>query len=319
MKVIRLTNPNPNDNAVFARLCVVTDTFITIAVFMQEDATEVDNSDIIEPPTPEEFKDWVFSNTEDSIITKYNDRYLNYKVKLSDISQEFTDTTHIYRYFGKCVLNFYDIKRKQDYSFLVASINPNTMEIDNFISKYPQTLNGKESLREFLTNNHTRWIASFAFPSRDRGLTDDNNYLIVDDIQSTVYDIRSENVELTERKTEDEYKQYIEPKNYLPTAILSGPTLIESNGQAHYSVQIKRNMYNPRTQRHEPTGATIDYGMVIYVESSAGYIPVRSAYVNNGQFEFDLYADRVPVGTQVNIKVNAVCYTDLANLSADVF
>jgi hypothetical protein len=316
MKIYPLRHPAPYDDIKFARLCVVTDTFISIAIFVKEGILpENTGSNLNEIIEPEDFLDWVYCNSDESIITKYHNRLSSYKCKLSDINEQFADHDNYYYYLGKCILNFYDLKHMDDYALFGCGVDRGSLLPANFISKYPQTYYGKESYKDFLCDRNLFLVASFIMPTREVGLTDDHNILLIDAVQDTIFDIRSESVELMPAQAEEDYAKLIEPKRWLPTAIINGPTTIASNSVAEYAVKIRNNQY--AEGKYAPTGELIDYNIKVQLDSTGGYIPLREFYVEGGQFKFSIYTDHLPEGN-ITLKVNAPCFTSLGHLEVSV-
>ena len=318
MKIYPLGCQGQDDNTDLAYIVHVTDTLISISCFCRDHiSTEIDNSNFPGgDPGIEGFKDWVFDRTERSRNPKYNIDLIGYRVHLADVDSRFTDTQNIYVFNGKSLLSYYDLHHWSDHALYVSATYLPDFTPRNFTPKYEETFNTKESLREYIANGFRMYMAYAYIPCRTNGFMDSHNTLLVNTTTNTIFQIDSEQAELMPQVEDSRYHEFVARQKWLPGCTIDGPVTIASNDNAVYSCQLRNYTYD--NGNWILNGALIDYDFEVHIESSAGYLPVKKALVHNGQFTFDFYADRVPQGTQVELKINSSNYTDLGSIIVTV-
>lgn len=290
------TKPSMGDEKLIASVIVVDNSYISIAYFEKDSLApselKGDASDI---------KAWVECSAEGSTDPRKNNYYVGRYVDISEINSQFVSDGSLYRYMGKSILTFYDIKNHQSYTMYSCGYNTFTCEVFNFFSRFPESWNSRLSTREYMYQNNIRQQCSLYAPSLDNGLINDDNALVVENTEQQIIIDKTESLTIQSIEV-DNYRQYMDPKQYLPTIVIESADVIPSNGSLDFVVKVVSNQWDSEQGKHVPSQTPVSYSMNVVVSCSGGYLPLTQKSVL-GQSVLSIYADRIEPESLLTLNV----------------
>jgi hypothetical protein len=312
MKVIKLLSDQcpvtPETIAVYA---VANNNYIRISVFQPNTPIdpELEKDRILSGDIKEQFINYLKSQQYNYNIES---GYLNKLIDLTEVSSVFsTDYAgKTFAYLGSSVLQYTDIERRQDYSAYTMGLNGYTMTLTPWQSLFPNTYLNKNLLNKQMVSTGTRLLATLYAPSRADELTSNENTLVLD------RHVFFENISDTEHEYVEENVQNgvnNNPKAYLPLATVSGPVAMLPDSEGEFTVTLRKTQYDDESHTYLPTGEIFDKELKIILDSSAGYLPIKKLTTVNGVCTFKLFTTHVPVGTEIDLKINTDNYTRIGS------
>lgn len=312
MQITRLPVKDQLIKHQYAYYVVVNDSNVIISVFENIENDSANSTYGIKFDQTSEYdidknKDQLIDWIKNPVVSNKNDRNLSGSViHLTDLSDQYTNVSSVqyWVYCGRILFDITSIKNRRDFSLYILPFNSNTGTTRYWVEKMGTTYNLKSSIRDFIRKEQFNDIGWIFVPSKGSNLTDSNNSMLMFEPDNIVYDIRSENVTLSDLLTTDDLISSTTVTNHFPTIELIGSDTIIADQSETYTIHVKN-----------PDGSLIDYPLTVDLESTSGYIPVRKIDTNNGIGSFTIYSDRVPSNTIIKIKCNVDNFTNVGNKS----
>ena len=324
MRIITIPEQNKTpdgDYSVLALLVYVVDSMIIVNYFGKAKTNRFPANQVTTITLSlDEFKNYL-TLTDQPVTVKQcvknaYDAYIGYTVKLHDIDEQFADTEDQYVFLGHSVLTYDVYTRRRDFETYVAGYDYYLGTATLFRSRFAETKNTFDSLFLWECINYVRGMAYFTCPSASLDLMSDENVLVVKKTHQCVIHCPSETV--IEEATDDQYRFYTQCQNYFPELTLECDDTVQANSKLTVKVTARRKTIDSQTLSTMASDEFINYPVKLYFECSAGYLPINRIDLVNGQGQFDLYTDHVPVGTKIDIKLNSKNISRLTSKTVEV-
>lgn len=307
----------PSENSQMATFTYITDSFIAVSLFVKESNTYTNlyNSVDTLSVSIEDFNSYIRLKditVKEAVKLSLRNYHFGYKCKLSDISKDFSNIDDAYLFFGISILSYEDMLNKQDFSMYQCGYSFTNPFATQFFCRFAETQNTQSTLYNWEGSKKLISTAYFFAPCASLPFTSNENTLLLTHpdyfaIESSVSDLSIANIPVEEKWF---YKQ---PRFYFPDISIECAGTVQSNSKTTIVVYAKRKIRDTATYTMHISDQLIDFPIKLYIESSAGYLPVNRKITENGKIEFELYTDHVPVGTVIDLKVNSRNLTRLAS------